>query len=320
MKKKFTIFYSWQNDTDGDRQYVRNVLQNSVDALMKELEVDIQIDSDSRDEDGEKSIDVAILKKIANCDFFVCDVTPVEKLHPSDEVYKEMPNPNVMLELGFAIGNIGWERCILVWNTLRGAQQNAPFDIRNHITTGYEFSKEMSKEELNNKGLRLKSVLKGKIERYDEILAKQQLDLQGKHDYKVYRHWLQIAPFDILKESVDWFCTNMGFYKEDFDMWDYLQSGYRNSIEFQFVDEELSTSMNDLVTNIANMEMFAAKYFDQNEVQPDYRKVRNFYNIMDSSEAAKEEVKCIKLADEHCTNVIDSLKRYRMLIAKKFGE
>ena len=103
-------------------------------------------------------------------------------------------------------------------------------------------------------------------------------------------------------------------------MWDYLQSGYRNSIEFQFVDEELSTSMNDLVTNIANMEMFAAKYFDQNEVQPDYRKVRNFYNIMDSSEAAKEEVKCIKLADEHCTNVIDSLKRYRMLIAKKFGE
>lgn len=320
MKQKYTIFYSWQNDTDGDRQYVRNVLQNSVDALMKELEVDIQIDSDSRDEDGEKSIDVAILKKIANCDFFVCDVTPVEKLHPSDEVYKEMPNPNVMLELGFAIGNIGWERCILVWNTLRGAQQNAPFDIRNHITTGYEFSKEMSKEELNNKGLRLKSVLKGKIERYDEILAKQQLDLQGKHDYKVYRHWLQIAPFDILKESVDWFCTNMGFYKEDFDMWDYLQSGYRNSIEFQFVDEELSTSMNDLVTNIANMEMFAAKYFDQNEVQPDYRKVRNFYNIMDSSEAAKEEVKCIKLADEHCTNVIDSLKRYRMLIAKKFGE
>ena len=189
MKKKFTIFYSWQNDTDGDRQYVRNVLQNSVDALMKELEVDIQIDSDSRDEDGEKSIDVAILKKIANCDFFVCDVTPVEKLHPSDEVYKEMPNPNVMLELGFAIGNIGWERCILVWNTLRGAQQNAPFDIRNHITTGYEFSKEMSKEELNNKGLRLKSVLKGKIERYDEILAKQQLDLQGKHDYPKIRNY-----------------------------------------------------------------------------------------------------------------------------------
>lgn len=320
MKKKYTIFYSWQNDTDGDRQYVRNVLQNSVDALMKELEVDIQIDSDSRDEDGERSIDVAILNKIANCDFFVCDVTPVGKLHPSAEIYKELPNPNVMLELGFAIGNIGWERCILVWNTKIGAQQNAPFDIRNHITTGYEFSKDVSKEELKSKGLHLKSVLKGKIEKYHEILAKQQSDVQWKHDYKVYRHWLQIAPFDKLKESVDQFCSNMGYFKEDFDMWDYLQYGFRNSIEFQFVDEELTTSMNDLVTNIAKMEMFAAKYFDQNEVLPDYRKVRNFYYIMDSSEAANEEAKCIMLAGEHYKNVIDSLKRYRMLIAKKFGE
>lgn len=91
MKKKYAFFYSWQNDTDGDRQYLRNVLQNSVDAIKKELDIDIQIDSDSRDEDGAKSIDVAILKKISNCDFFVCDVTPVGKLHPSDEVYKEMP-------------------------------------------------------------------------------------------------------------------------------------------------------------------------------------------------------------------------------------
>lgn len=225
-----------------------------------------------------------------------------------------------MLELGFAIGNIGWERCILVWNTLSGAQQNAPFDIRNHITTGYEFSKEMSKEELKNKGLRLKSVLKGEIEKYDVILAKQQLDLQGKHDYKVYRHWLQIAPFDKLKESVDQFITNMGFLKEDFDMWDYFQYGYRNSIEFQFVDEELSASMNELVTNIAKMAMFAATYFDPNEVRHDYRKLRNFYDIMDSSAAAKEETKCIKLAEEHYSNVIDSLKKYRKLVAKKFGE
>ena len=320
MKQKYTIFYSWQNDTDGDRQYVRNVLQNSVVAIKKELDIEIQIDSDSRDEDGEKSIDVAILKKIENCDFFVCDVTPVGKLHPSDEVYKELPNPNVMLELGFAIGNIGWERCILVWNTLRGAQQNAPFDIRNHITTGYEFSKDMSKEDLKNKGLHLKSVLKGKIVRYDEILAKQQLDLQGKLDYRVYRHWQQIAPFDKLKNSVDRFFSNMAYFDVDFNMWDQLQYEYRNTIEFHFADEELSTSMDELVTNIANMAMFAATYFDPNVVQPHYRKLRDFYDIMDSSTAAKEEIKCIKLAEEHHTNVIDSLMKYRKLIAKIFGE
>jgi hypothetical protein len=43
---------------------------------------------------------------------------------------KGLPNPNVMLELGYAAHCLGWERIILVMNSFLGPPEGLPFDLR----------------------------------------------------------------------------------------------------------------------------------------------------------------------------------------------
>ncbi len=44
---------------------------------------------------------------------------------------KAMPNPNVLLELGYAAAKLGWDRLVLVMNTNYGHPEELPFDLRN---------------------------------------------------------------------------------------------------------------------------------------------------------------------------------------------
>lgn len=321
MKDSFRIFYSWQNDTPCDnRGYIRKCIQKSIEKLEKQLKCQIIIDSDSRDEDGEHSIDVTIMNKIAKCDFFICDVTPVAVLRPKEDVIKYIPNPNVMLELGYAINAVGRERCILVWNTKQGSQQNAPFDIRNHITKGFEYSEDMTKDEIKEKGLHISSILKSKIEKYDDILQKQKSSRFNMYDYGVYKYWASIAPLDDLKQSIDSFCNNISYFDKDMRMWDGFQYEYRNSFEHRYLDKELTDAIENLVGAIVEMSMYAATICDRNAVSTDYFKMRDFFRVLDSQKALEEETKCFQKVREMYPRLIDAVKKYRVLIAKKFGE
>lgn len=320
MKTKYTIFYSWQNDTDGNRSYIRTVLEDAVKKISESMCIEIQIDSDSRDEDGGKPIDEAIIGKIQRCDFFLADVTPVHTLNPGEEVYKSIPNPNVMLELGYAIHSVGWERCILVWNTKCGAQQNSPFDIRNHITKTFEYTKEMSTQELKKTGLQLKSIIQGKIDRYDVIIAKQKSNDAKYYDYSVYKYWDSIASFDMLKSSIDGFCSNIGFHDKDLEIWDRLYMEYTTSFNHRFLNEELTVKYEQWLSALRELSMFAATYCDKLQDDRDYYKLRNFYRIMDPDKAAEEEHNCIKKVIELHAKTLERLKEYRRTVAEAFHE
>lgn len=43
------------------------------------------------------------------------------------------PNPNVLVELGYAAHSLGWDRIIVVVNTAHGAIEELPFDFRARI-------------------------------------------------------------------------------------------------------------------------------------------------------------------------------------------
>ena len=47
------------------------------------------------------------------------------------------PNPNVLIELGYAIGVKGWQRIILVHNLAYGGHDQLPFDLRQRRTVAY---------------------------------------------------------------------------------------------------------------------------------------------------------------------------------------
>jgi hypothetical protein len=52
------------------------------------------------------------------------------------------PNPNVLLELGFAASTIGWENIICVINTAYGKPSELPFDIKFRKPLEYELPEE----------------------------------------------------------------------------------------------------------------------------------------------------------------------------------
>ena len=81
------------------------------------------------------SIDQTILRKIDACDIFLADVTPVinyQKMSGNGmQVRKEVPNPNVLLELGYAMSALGVGYVIVVAHQGIWIPENMPFDI-NH--------------------------------------------------------------------------------------------------------------------------------------------------------------------------------------------
>lgn len=127
------VFWSWQSDTHqaSGRHFVRAALEAAVKRLHDQPGLEDaerpSVDSDTSNVPGSPPIAETILRKIRECAVFVADVTPIETTVGG----KKLPNPNVMLELGYALANVGLERIILVMNQSEGASLRAlPFDLR----------------------------------------------------------------------------------------------------------------------------------------------------------------------------------------------
>ncbi|MFQ3659283.1 MAG: hypothetical protein SNJ54_10075 [Anaerolineae bacterium] len=124
------IFYSWQSWTPGgaNRHFISDALEKAVKELLKDdsIEVEPVIDRDTLGRAGSVDIASTIFEKIDDCHIFLCDATIVT---PADSD-RAAPNPNVMLELGYAAARLGWERIICVVNTSFGGVDLMPFDLR----------------------------------------------------------------------------------------------------------------------------------------------------------------------------------------------
>ena len=125
-----TIFYSWQSDTRAAAN--RTLIQNALEAAAAELREDDSIaiqpvvDRDTLAIPGAPDIAATILEKIDASAAIVSDVTIV---NPSDSD-RPSPNPNVLIELGYALKSLGERRVILVQNVFFGGPELLPFDLR----------------------------------------------------------------------------------------------------------------------------------------------------------------------------------------------
>lgn len=149
---RITIFYSWQSDLPGSD--TRNIIQDSIKDAVHLLRdtVDIEADRDTKGEFGSPDIVQTIFSKIDDCDIFIADVSAVCQYETFDKdgnkKIKYMPNPNVMLELGYATHVIGWDRVICVLNSDYGAPENMPFDIASRRLTPFSLKDGKSKGEV----------------------------------------------------------------------------------------------------------------------------------------------------------------------------
>lgn len=137
------IFYSWQSDLPGSK--TRYLIQDSIDAVVNGMKDTIEIiaDRDTKGEFGSPDIAQTIFSKIDESDIFIADVSVVNKYFPIGEDgepkqdVKTSPNPNVLLELGYAAQSLGWENVICIINTDFGAIDDLPFDIKHRRLTPF---------------------------------------------------------------------------------------------------------------------------------------------------------------------------------------
>lgn len=155
---KNIVFYSWQSDLPNNvnRSFIERSLEKAIKKLKADSEILIEpsLDKDTAGVSGAPSIADSIFHKISKSEVFVADVSCIN----SGTSGKKIPNPNVLVELGYAIAKLGWSRIILVCNTVYGGINELPFDIRSHRITEYCLSENESEE--NKIGISSKLVSK----------------------------------------------------------------------------------------------------------------------------------------------------------------
>jgi hypothetical protein len=139
-----SIFYSWQSDLPGrgNRNLIGDALEKVVKDLLSDdsLSVEPVIDRDTLGVPGAPDIAATIFRKIDSSAAFVCDVSIVSR----PENGRPCPNPNVLIELGYALKSLKHERLVLVFNTAYGKVEELPFDLRlkrvltYHMTPDFE--------------------------------------------------------------------------------------------------------------------------------------------------------------------------------------
>lgn len=142
-----TIFYSWQSDLPNSTN--RGFIEDCLGRAIKELEADPELrvepclDRDTQNVPGSPDIASTIFDKIDRCGLFVCDVSIVNP----DSSERPTPNPNVLIELGYAVKTLGWNRIVCVFNSAFGRIEELPFDLRQRRVRCYNLPQGSTKTE-----------------------------------------------------------------------------------------------------------------------------------------------------------------------------
>lgn len=144
MANRVTVFYSWQSDTPSNvnRNFIEKALKEALKRLRSDAELDsplrdsvVELDKDTKGVAGSPPIAQTILAKIEQCAVFVADLTFVGQskadVHSSIEKQRLFPNPNVLIEYGYALRCHTHAKIIGVVNTAFGEpnSETLPFDL-----------------------------------------------------------------------------------------------------------------------------------------------------------------------------------------------
>jgi hypothetical protein len=264
MPRRITIFYSWQSDlpSKDNKNFIASCLEKAAKNLRRkigsDLSIELSIDRDTIGKPGSPDISKTIFDKITNCNIFVCDVTPINnsKINPQFNG-RLTPNPNVLTELGFSIGMLGWNRIICVNNLKYGKNEDLPFDIRGHRISTYNSETPKAKEALVQT---LTVALNLIIDKYDEIEKEHNWYPVKQHNYDIFTKINSIMSEEYLIESMDTavnslFTTKL-FYRRCSQL-----SDFYNLASNAFLDDELDLLCREYIEALQAFHMHCATYF-----------------------------------------------------------
>ena len=114
----------------------------TLDNEMGELSIELAVDRDTLGVPGTPDIVESVFRKIDKAQVFVADISIINSETPG----KPTPNPNVLLELGYAARSLGWDRIIAIYNLDYGEIENLPFDLEHRRPISYSLQKNTKAE------------------------------------------------------------------------------------------------------------------------------------------------------------------------------
>jgi hypothetical protein len=139
---KCIVFYSWESDLPNstNRGFIQKALEDAARSIRSDdsIKIDPVIDRDTSGVPGSPDIANTIFSKIEGSDIFACDVSIINQ----GEKSRPTPNPNVLIELGYAVKALKSERIIMIMNTAFGGPELLPFDLSKKRVSPYHINKD----------------------------------------------------------------------------------------------------------------------------------------------------------------------------------
>lgn len=305
---KRTIFYSWQSDLPNNTNWT--FIEDSIVLAIKELKkiqpipININIDRATREDTGSPDIAESIFSKISNSSVFIADISIV---NDSDESIRRTPNPNVLVELGYAARTLGWGKIICIYNTDFGSFDDLPFDLRNRRIMSYSLQDKVKsdmKKSLSNQ------IKKSIIEMQSKgILTDKILDFLKKEiDQEMLMLISHLVRFINKSESDNFFDNTTAFINLDKSGiieilrdkkilgFDILKSFHEHEKRFysfvnqamgsQYYNREILNSLIDIYEWFSEYDKVRTNYFSRLLVKLDKKKT-GFY-VVHSSKVAED--------------------------------
>lgn len=144
---EFKVFYSWQSDLPGKetRHFIKECIDDAIAFAEKTEAIEAIRDEATKGTTGSPNIPTTLLSKIDESDLFVADISlcytgDIEK----EGKHQQSPNPNVLLELGYAVKRLTWDRVICICDEDYG--KDLPFDIAQNRIQFYRLKGKDRKE------------------------------------------------------------------------------------------------------------------------------------------------------------------------------
>ncbi|RZK42680.1 MAG: hypothetical protein EOO90_06475 [Pedobacter sp.] len=257
-----TIFYSWQSDLSGKTNnfFIRDCLKKALKQINKEAEIELSLDKDTQDTTGSPDIVDTILRKIRASDIFVCDVSIVNQKNFVQRMAnkRKMPNPNVLIELGYAVKTLGWDRVICVVNNGVCKVDDLPFDIRNNRVSTYSLKstgdkKKAEKQLVDTFSTALRSIL----DNYEDILAAFNIDDNLSHDKQLFRQFDEKCSQTQLFDSIDFLVNHLKTNDAYYRIWHNVAE-FNDSIDTNFLNADIQAKFEVLAAHVGQINHLAA--------------------------------------------------------------
>jgi hypothetical protein len=212
------VFYSWQSDLPNqlNRGFIQNALERAAKSISQDDSIKIEpvVDRDTDGVPGSPDIANTIFEKIDISQVFACDVSIIN-VKGED---KPTPNPNVLVELGYAYKAHKSERILMVMNTAFGKPELLPFDLSKKRVITYHLPPEVEVKSSVRKELvkKFEKALRTIISRMTDVPSRKKLSGQKtRHkeecenilDSGISREWQALIDElwrDIPKRMLEW--------------------------------------------------------------------------------------------------------------------